>query len=167
MTLVALLTDDNSSIRDYYLFPALGMGFSIDVSRNDEWFKFGVHLGKLEHFCNAVISIQNAKMLTASREAGSFEGARIGSASRDLLDLVLMAKRKPLVGWKEIAKHLNMTLGQAYYLAVKGLPRFREGGTVCAWPKEIDIWMKAHPLRQTHPATCPTAQPLRRRRLHC
>ncbi len=165
VTLVAFPTGDNSGIEDYYLFPGLGMRFSIDVSRADEWLKFGVHLRNLGNFCDAVISLQNARILNASNEESAFEGARLGSASRNLVDLVAMSKRQPLVGWKEIAKHLKLTLGQAYYLAVKGLPRFREGGSICAWPKGIDAWTGAHPVRCSRPSTCAVPEPLRRRSL--
>lgn len=167
VTLVALPSEDNIRIEHYYLFPSVGMTFSIDVAREDQWFKFSVPLKKLEDFCDVVISLQNAKILSASHERSHFEGARVGAASKNLLDLVAMSERKPLVGWKEIAKHLNRTVGQVYYLAVKGLPRFRQGGTVCAWPREIDTWMKGHPLRSTRPASCAIAKPLRQRRLHC
>ncbi len=167
VTLVALPTEDNSGIEDYYLFPALRRAFSIDVSRNDRWFKFGVHLTKSECFCDVVISLQNAKMLSTSHEQADFEGARIGAASKNMLDLVAMSERKPLVGWREIAKHLSKTLSQAYYLSERGLTRFRQGGSVCAWPKEVEMWVKAHPVRLLRPAVRPIPEPLRRRRLHC
>ncbi len=166
VTLIALPTEDNSKIEDYYLFPTLGMTSSIDVSRNDEWFKLGVHLTALGNFGDTVVCLQNAKMLNASHEKGTFEGARIGSASKNMLDLVAMAERKPLVGWKEIANYLNVTVGQVYYLAVKGLPRFREGGMVCAWPQEIETWMKSHRVLRRRPAIRPVPEPLRKRKLH-
>jgi hypothetical protein len=59
-----------------------------------------------------------------------------------------------LNGWKEIAKHLGMSVRSAQrYERLAGLtirrPTFRNKGAVLATKAELDAWLKAIPLKDT------------------